>query len=133
MSSRSSHVRSKVVALLLSLIALWAFAAVVTLRDGLNLLWVDTLDKKLDRPTESLITSLQQERKLSLVYLSGRGTGQHAELDAQRARTDRARATFQRLAGGADVRKAASAAEERRVGEAFDVLKGLDAGRSAID
>jgi signal transduction histidine kinase len=132
MSSRSSHVRAKVVALLLSLVALWAFAAVVTLREGLNLLGVDTLDKKVDRPTESLITSLQEERRLSLIYLSGRTPAQRADLDNQRVSTDRARATFQRLAGGTDVR-AASAATERRIRAAFDELKGLDAGRGAID
>jgi signal transduction histidine kinase len=133
MSSRSSHVRAKVVALLLSLVALWAFAAVVTLREGLNLIWVDTLDKKLDRPTESLITSLQEERRLSLIYLSGRTPAQRADLDRQRADTDRARATFQRLAGGGDVRTAASAATRHRVSGALNELKGLDAGRGAID
>ncbi len=137
MSSRSSHVRAKVVALLVSLVALWAFAAVVTLREGLNLLGVDTLDRKLDRPTESLITSLQEERRLSLIYLSGRTSAQtsaeRADLDRQRADTDRARATFQRLAGGGDVRAAASAATRHRISGAFDELKGLDAGRGAID
>jgi signal transduction histidine kinase len=133
MSSRSSHVRAKVVALLLSLVALWAFAAVMTLREGLNLLWVDTLDKKLDRPTESLITSLQEERRLSLIYLSGRTPAQRADLDRRRADTDRARATFQRLAGGGDVRTAASAATRHRISGALNELKGLDAGRGAID
>jgi signal transduction histidine kinase len=133
MSSRSSHVRAKVVALLLSLVALWAFAAVVTLREGLNLLGVDTLDKKLDRPTESLITSLQEERRLSLIYLSGHTPAQRADLDGRRADTDRARATFERLVGGGDVRAAASAATRHRISGAFNELKGLDAGRAAID
>src|SRR5262249_6546472 len=93
----------------------------------------DTLDSKLDRPTGWLITSLQQERRLSLIYLSGHGAGQRTDLDAQRARTDEARASFQRLGGSADVRQAANATEERRGQEAFRVLRGLDAGRQAID
>jgi hypothetical protein len=38
MSSRSSSLRIKVVALLLSLFSLWVFAATVTAREGLNLL-----------------------------------------------------------------------------------------------
>jgi signal transduction histidine kinase len=133
MSSGSSHLRTKVAALLLSLSALWAFAAVVTLREGLNLLWVDTLDKKVDRPTEALITSLQEERRLSLIYLSGRTPGQRAELDQRRADTDRARAAFQRLAGGGDVRTAASATTRHRISDARNELAGLDAGRGAID
>src|SRR5215213_8504316 len=108
MSSRGSRVRTKVVALLVSLVALWAFAAVVTLRAGLNVLWADTLDQKLDRPTEALITALQQERGLSLVYLSGRTEPQHEALVAQRNRTDDARVTFERLAGGNDVKVAAN-------------------------
>jgi signal transduction histidine kinase len=133
MSSGSSHLRTKVAALLLSLSALWAFAAVVTLREGLNLLWVDTLDKKVDRPTEALITSLQEERRLSLIYLSGRTPGQRADLDQRRADTDRARAAFQRLAGGGDVRTAASATTRHRISDARNELKGIDAGRGAID
>ncbi len=133
MSSRGSHLRTKVVALLLSLVALWAFAATITLRDGLNLLWVDTLDQKLDRPTESMITALQQERRLSLIFLSGHTAEQHEALTAQRARTDEARETFQRLAGSGEVRTAASAAEERHIREAFETLNGLDEGRAAID
>jgi hypothetical protein len=133
MSSRGSHVRTKVVALLVSLVALWAFAAVVTLRAGLNLLWADTLNQNLDHPTEALITALQQERGLSLVYLSGRTDQQHEVLVAQRRHTDDARAAFERLAGGNDVKMAANATQERHIAAAFDRLKGLDAGRGAID
>ena len=55
MKSRSIHVRTKVVALLVSLVALWGFAAFVTARDGLNLLWVSTLDAKFGQPTDALI------------------------------------------------------------------------------
>ncbi len=47
MSSRSSGLRIKVVAMLLSLVALWIFAATVTLREGVNLLGVSTLGDKL--------------------------------------------------------------------------------------
>ena len=49
MSSRSSHVRSKIVALLVSLVALWAFAAFVTGREGLNLLTVSDLNAAVER------------------------------------------------------------------------------------
>src|SRR5437762_820265 len=122
MGYRSSHVRTKVVALLVSLVALWGFAAYVTLREGLNLLWVSTLDQKFGRPTDSLVTALQQERRLSLVYLGGHTGEQRAALEAQRARTDATRSRFERLVRGRDVRLAASASAEQRMDEAFQRL-----------
>ncbi|MDQ7905578.1 nitrate- and nitrite sensing domain-containing protein [Phytohabitans sp. ZYX-F-186] len=125
--------RIKVFALLLSLAALWAFAAFVTTRDGLNLLWVSTLDQKYGRPTDSLILALQQERRLSVVYLGSGPRAQRTELDAQRARTDEARAKLSELAGDTDVRLAASEAAEQRIDELFDELQELDSAREAIN
>jgi len=133
MSSRTSGVRIKVFALLLSLAALWGFAAFVTTRDGLNLLWVSTLDQKYGRPTDSLILALQQERRLSLVYLGSGQRAQRAELDAQRVRTDEARAKLSELADGTDVRLAASEAAEQRIDELFEQLQGIESAREAID
>src|SRR5215216_2759320 len=103
MSSRSSHVRTKVTALLLSLVALWVFAAFVTVREGLNLLSVSALDTGVGRPTDALIATLQEERRLSLVEL-GRGTpGPSAALVKERAKTDDALAEFKRLTGTGSV------------------------------
>jgi signal transduction histidine kinase len=133
MSSRSSRVRIKVFALLLSLAALWGFAAFVTTRDGLNLLWVSTLDQKYGRPTDTLILALQQERRLSLVYLGSGPRAQRAELEAQRVRTDEAHAKLSELAGDTDVRLAASEAAEQRIDELFDRLQEIDSAREAID
>src|SRR5687767_8569722 len=129
MSSRSSRVRIKVFALLLSLAALWGFAAFVTTRDGLNLLWVSTLDQKYGRPTDTLILALQQERRLSLVYLGSGPRAQRAELEAQRVRTDEAHAKLSELAGDTDVRLAASEAAEQRIDELFDRLQEIDSAR----
>jgi signal transduction histidine kinase len=132
-SSRSSRVRTKVVALLLSLVALWGFAAYVTLREGLNLLWVSTLDQKFGRPTDGLITALQQERRLSLVYLGQPGSVERDALTAQRGHTDEARERFQTLVRSRDVRLAASASAQQRIDEAFRILDRLTGTRNAID
>ncbi|MFD0852888.1 hypothetical protein ACFQ07_11660, partial [Actinomadura adrarensis] len=78
MHFRNSRLRTKVTALLVSLVALWAFAAWVTLRDGLGLLWAGTLDQKVSRPTLSLVTALQQERRASMVYAGSVGVSQRA-------------------------------------------------------
>jgi signal transduction histidine kinase len=133
MSSRSSRVRIKVFALLLSLAALWAFAAFVTTRDGLNLLWVSTLDQKYGRPTDTLILALQQERRLSVVHLGSGRRAQRSELDAQRVQTDQARAKLEELARDTDVRLAASETAEQRIDELFEQLKQLDSARQAVD
>src|SRR2546429_4018926 len=94
---QNRRVRAKIVALPVSLAALWSFAAFVTLREGVNLLWVTTLDKGVGKPTESLLSALQQERRLSLVYLGGRRADQRAALADQRSQTDTAAADFPRL------------------------------------
>jgi hypothetical protein len=107
MSSRRSpslHVRSKIVALLVSLFALWAFAAYVTLQDGINLLNISTLDQRMGRPTDSLITALQAERHVSMVYLGSGRTSSQSELSAARAQTDQARAALLESTNGSQAR-----------------------------
>ncbi|MEJ3744498.1 nitrate- and nitrite sensing domain-containing protein [Actinomycetes bacterium KLBMP 9797] len=126
--------RAKIVALLLSLFALWAFAAYVTLREGLNLLAVGTLDSRVAQPSDRLLTELQQERRLSLVYLGKPGARAAREaLAAQRVRTDEARATFKERASGTTVDMMAGTALEQRIDAAFTRLDQLDGDRQAID
>jgi signal transduction histidine kinase len=133
LKSRSSHVRTKVVALLASLVALWGFAAFVTLREGLNLLTVNTLDQNVGRPSESLVDALQQERRLSVVYLASHGGDQRIALLSQRTRTDAASRNFRRLAGSSDTRDEASAALRQRITDVFGRLDGVDRVRSGVD
>jgi signal transduction histidine kinase len=133
--SRGAHLRTKVVALLVSLAALWAFAAFVTLREGLNLLWVSALTDHVGRPTESLLAGLQQERRLSLVYLgsSADRTAQRADLLAQRERTDHELASFRRHTREPSVAWAASDVLQTRIAEASRLLDGLAGLREAVD
>lgn len=133
MKFRSTRVRTKVVALLLSLFALWAFAAGVTLREGLGLLDVSTLADDLGKPTESLVAALQQERRLSVVFLGNGAAEQRSALTAQRTRTNEARDAFKRLAGGSSVSGAASDALQSRIDEVFKRLDGLGGTRDAVD
>ena len=53
MRLRNARLRTKVTALLVSLIALWAFTAWVTVREGLNMLGVATLDAERGRARAS--------------------------------------------------------------------------------
>jgi signal transduction histidine kinase len=133
MSSRNLRVRTKITALLLSLVALWMFAAWVTLREGLNLLWVNTIDQKTGQPGVVLVTALQQERRLSAIYLAKPARQGHTELAEQRSRTDQAMARFRELAGGSDVATAAGDLQEGYIREAFQRLDTVAEGRRSID
>src|SRR4051812_28443959 len=115
MTLRGARVRTVVVVLLVSLIALWGLATAVTGGGGLNVLWGDTLDPKLDPPAAAPRGAPPQERRLSVVYVGGDTDTQRGAMLAQRSRTDAARSALTRLADDADVRLAASTAREQRV------------------
>ncbi|WP_405430869.1 nitrate- and nitrite sensing domain-containing protein [Micromonospora sp. NBC_00617] len=87
MRSRGTSIRTKVVALLLSLVALWMFAAWVTLRDGFNLLGVQLINSRVYTPTEPLLQELQLERRLTQAYLSNPDAEQRAVLEAEQRKT----------------------------------------------
>src|SRR2546423_2151333 len=130
---RTKRIKTKIVALLLSLVALWGFAAFVTLREGVNLLWVARLDTGVGKPTEALLSTLQQERRLSLAYLGGRRTEQRAALVNQRTGTDEAVARFRRLVLGGDVQFAAGAPLRQRLTDVLDRLGTLGRARATVD
>lgn len=96
--SRSSHLRIKIFALLTALAALWIFAAVVTVRDGVNVLFVGASYNQVGLPTEQLVDALQQERRLSSAASDGEATPEQRDaLAASRSRTDEAIARWRDL------------------------------------
>ncbi|MFG3645114.1 nitrate- and nitrite sensing domain-containing protein [Micromonospora sp. NPDC047762] len=94
MRSRGTSIRTKVVALLLSLVALWMFAAWVTLRDGFNLLGVQLLNSKVYTPSEPLLQELQVERRLTQAYLSNPEAAQRTALEAEHRKTTQLAGAF---------------------------------------
>jgi signal transduction histidine kinase len=132
-SSRGSRVRTKVVALLVSLVALWAFAAYVTLQDGTNLLSLATFAAKVGRPSEEMVASLQAERRLSVVYLAHRTTANRDELAKQRTITDAAVATVRHNVADRTVRALADNALEQRLDEMIRQVGTLPDDRQVID
>ncbi|MEU9885323.1 nitrate- and nitrite sensing domain-containing protein [Sphaerisporangium sp. NPDC051011] len=134
MRFRNSRIRTKVTALLLSLVALWGFAAWVTLREGFNVLWVATLNSGIADPGERLRVELQQERRLTLVLLGAPGSSQQRiALNAQRTRTDDASADFRRQVTSTSVQDAASETLRRRIDEATQELRVLGPMREQVD
>ncbi|WP_422771018.1 nitrate- and nitrite sensing domain-containing protein [Plantactinospora sp. WMMC1484] len=129
----ASRLRTKVVALLLTLLTLWAFGAWVTLRDGLNLVWVQTLDARVYAPTEPLVLNLQDERRLSLGYLGAPQPPPREPLEVERRRVRADVATFRAEAQTWFAKLAARPELERRIARALVELDGLTAVREAID
>ncbi|MFD0819627.1 nitrate- and nitrite sensing domain-containing protein, partial [Micromonospora zhanjiangensis] len=133
MGARSSSLRTKIVALLVSLSALWVFAAWVTTRDGMNLLLLQTLNNGVYQPSSPLLLELQFERRLSVTYLAKPSEPQRTALDGSRQRTERLVATFKESARDWQVETAGSAALDSRIREALAKLDGLAAVRSSVD
>jgi signal transduction histidine kinase len=133
MGSRGSRLRTKIVALLVSLTALWAFAAWVTLRDGLSLLWVQTLNSGVYEPSEPLLLDLQVERRLSVGFLGAVTATKPAELDVLRQRIDGQVETFRESVLGRLVRTAADDELQARVDALVARLDKLPELRSDVD
>ncbi|WP_067818929.1 nitrate- and nitrite sensing domain-containing protein [Actinomadura kijaniata] len=127
--SRKIRLRSKITAVLLSLIALWGFSAWVTVRDGWNLLQAAERDTTVGRPSKTLTNVLQDERRLSLAYLGARERRvPPPSLVEQRARTDQMIRQWQRQAHQAPGEKI-----QRAVKLTAQRLRALQAARAAVD
>ncbi|MFG1837532.1 nitrate- and nitrite sensing domain-containing protein [Micromonospora sp. NPDC049175] len=132
MASRSASLRTKVVALLLSLAALWAFAAWVTLRDGLNVLGVQTLDAQVAEPSEALRSELQQERRMSVAYLGRPNPELAQQLKGQQQRTDEEAAAFTKAARNWRAELASSDELVSRIDQVATRLDALGPMRAAV-
>ncbi|MER6172246.1 nitrate- and nitrite sensing domain-containing protein [Streptosporangium sp. NPDC001681] len=81
---------------IISLVAIWAFAASQTVQSGQELLKIRDGYAYAVLPARKVTTALQHERLLSLSVLGDIDVSR-AELDAQRVRTNAARAELERL------------------------------------
>ena len=133
MRLRNARLRTKITALLVSLVALWAFAAWVTLREGVNLLWVSTVNTRVAQPIVDLQPELQRERRLSLIRLGSPGIQQRADLAAQRTRTDHAIARFRHLAESDSVRFAEDQTLKVAIQSGLAQLARIDSDRAQVD
>ncbi|GAB2931947.1 sensor histidine kinase [Nonomuraea fastidiosa] len=133
MGSRNTRLRTKVTALLLSLAALWVFAAWVTLREGVNLLWVTQVNDSVVDPSEPLLVELQKERRISAVHLSDPTSRSRKEMEAQRKRSDSTLASFREAATGTLVDWATDEEGSERLNEVFRRLDMIKQTRQAVD
>jgi signal transduction histidine kinase len=135
MRTRNWSIRSKIIALLMvpliTLVVLWGFATSLTVPPALNLLNAQTNSDYVGLPGEALVTALQRERVLSVVYLGG--SGQVPALDQQRASTDEAAAAFRERVTSKKMQNAASDLGRQRIREMINALDILSTGRGFID
>lgn len=130
-------VRFKIILLLLvplvSLSTLWAFAASITLGDGLTLRHVNTIQEHLGYPSGALGSALQQERRLSMVFLGSRSAGDRASMESGRLVTDRQADLFRRLATDQAVQGIAGSQAKGWTHQVLGHLNDLTGKRRAID
>jgi signal transduction histidine kinase len=97
-TARQRSIRSTITVLLiiplLSLIALWAYAASSTVGGALAKQTSDTINREFGAPTQALVQQLDTERADTFAWQSARGRMPRTALDAQRVRTDAAIAAF---------------------------------------
>ncbi|MWA06382.1 hypothetical protein F8568_039770 [Actinomadura sp. LD22] len=138
-TARTRPIRSKVAALLLvplvSLVAIWAYAAELTGRSALAQRKYHTLNDQFAASGQALLVALGNERQASVVYLSGprKAASTPAALTAQRARLDKAVATFRRTSTSDAARGATTAEMRSRVSDVLKALGGLGELRAAVD
>jgi signal transduction histidine kinase len=130
-------VRFKIILLLIvplvSLITLWAFAASITLGDGLNLRHVNTIQDHLGYPSGGLGSALAQERRLSMVFLGSKSAGDRASMESGRLVTDRQAELFRQLANDPGTQDVANAQARQWTREVLQHLDTLQSKRRAID
>ncbi|WP_212822109.1 nitrate- and nitrite sensing domain-containing protein [Polymorphospora rubra] len=135
MITRNWSIRSKIVALvtvpLAALLALWIFATTLTVGPALSLLSAQSLLDELGFPGQAMVSELQRERRLSLVYLAG--DTDTTELGQQRVSTDRAIAEFRRRALNPGFRDGVDPTLDSRLGQLATSLDALPSGRGFID
>ena len=119
---------------LVSLIALWAYAASSTVGGAIGKRNSDTANKLIGAPTQALFQDLVQERADTFIWQSAHGLQPRTGLDAQRKQTDAAVAGFRqavRAAAAVQTQVARSSMETmaRSLGRLPQIRAQVDAGK----
>ncbi|MFF0162940.1 nitrate- and nitrite sensing domain-containing protein [Streptomyces sp. NPDC005263] len=138
MRFRGKSIRRKIVALLLvplvSLIAIWGFATVLTGREVAQLFHVSSIVEKVGYPTEDTVRVLQQERRQTLVYLADpRASDALSALRTTRNATDDAVTKLRANAKDPDLRDSLDADDDARVTAVLDAFNGIDSLRRSVE
>ncbi|WP_034593710.1 sensor histidine kinase [Hamadaea tsunoensis] len=146
MTGRPARLRTKIIAVLVSLIALWTFAAYVTIGQGLRVVLFATLENQVAKPTEAALNALQNERRASAAYIALAGASapetaagaaalaaQKDQLGAARRDTDQKAAELRAVVVDRLNRLAETAEGQARLGDLLRGFESLPAERFAVD
>jgi signal transduction histidine kinase len=138
MRFRGKSIRRKIVALLVvplvSLIAIWAFAALITADGVYDLMNVKRVTDLVAYPAEDTVDALAAERRAVLVYLADPGNpASAASLRAAELSTDQAIAVIRANAADPQVRGDLDAASRQRLTALIGQAGSLDALRRQVD
>lgn len=117
---------------LVSLVALWGFAASSTFGDAFNLLKAQTIWTGVINYADGLVGNLQAERLASAERLGG-AVSDPAPLAAARAKTDRVRTKLTESARQESVRSAMTPEMAERLADAFEAIDRLPDIRRQVD
>jgi signal transduction histidine kinase len=120
---------------LVSLIALWGYAATGTIGSVIGKRNSDTVNKDVGGPAQALLLQLAEERAYTFAWQNAHGLIPRTSLDTQRARTDGAVSAFNAGAAaaasaGAETRvsQPGIAALSRELGQLGQIRAGVDGG-----
>ncbi|MFD7614764.1 nitrate- and nitrite sensing domain-containing protein [Streptomyces sp. NPDC059828] len=138
MRFRGTSIRRKIVALLLvplmSLTALWVFATVITGQEAKQLLDMSHIIDEVGTPVEDTVRALQNERRLTLVYLADpRASNSPSTLRRHRAATDDAVTALRESAQDSGVRDVIRPEVARRLDSLLGALDGLGSLRRNVE
>ncbi|MFD3617232.1 nitrate- and nitrite sensing domain-containing protein [Streptomyces sp. NPDC058676] len=138
MRFRGKSIRRKIVALLLvplvSLIAIWGFAMVLTGREVAQLFQVSSVVEEIGYPTEDTVRVLQQERRQTLVYLADpRASDALSALRSTRSATDDAIVKIRQNAKDPDVRDGLDPDDDEHLTTILDAFDGIDSLRRSVE
>ncbi len=137
MRSRKRSVRLKIflllVAPLISVVGLWAFAASLTVGDARKQLRTNTVAQNLAIPLAAVSSMLAPESLLSVVSMGTHSPADKTALAEQRARTDGAVAAVRATIGTAKVRAATSESLRREIEGLFQQMGRLAEIRTSVD
>ncbi|SDG45054.1 Signal transduction histidine kinase [Sinosporangium album] len=136
MGRRRRPIRVKIAALLLipivSLVAIWGFAATITIRSGQELLRIKTVYDNVIVPVRAVTSSLQHERMLSLIFLSD-DVGDRTALDSQRNTTTIALKDLERKALTTGIQAETPVEMRHRLNELIQQTNRLPDLRARVD
>ncbi len=116
----------------LSLIGLYVFATFLTARGAVNLSQATTIKSATGLPTGALLSQLDAERPLAIVYLSSPTGANLAVLQVQQNKTNAAAAAAASALNSSNTMNNATAPEKRAIATLLKDIKGLPALRAQV-